>query len=102
MSGCAEAQRRPPPRERPPPPPPPPGERPPPPLNPPLLLAPEDRTLDEPRLLLARAPEPLYLSLPPLNAPELPLPLERPELPLPLERSRPPMLSAPPPDRFAS
>jgi hypothetical protein len=38
--------------------------------------------LDEPRLVLARALEPLNRSAPPLNAPDPPLGLERSRLPM--------------------
>jgi hypothetical protein len=44
--------------------------------------------VDEPRLLLARALEPLYLSEPPFNALEPPLPLDTSRLPT---RSGPPV-----------
>ena len=80
--------RRPPPRP-PPPRPPPPREKPPPLEPPPRLTAPLreplDRMLDEPRELLARAPDPLNPPEPPPNAPGLEPPRERsrPEMLLP-------------------
>ncbi len=79
--------RPPPPRLKPPPPrlKPPPREPPPPRLKPPL---PRDRMLEEPRLLLLRALDPLNPLEPPPKAFWLPAP--------PRERLRPPMRSAPP------
>ena len=61
--------------------------RPPPPRKPP---PPRDPILEEPRLLLLRALDPLYPRVPPPNASRFPPPLR--------ERSRLPMRSAPPPN----